>query len=282
MNKRSLWREPLLHFLLIGLLLFLLYDLVAPPSQEGSRITVDQAAIATLAQQFTATWSRAPTTSEMDELIKAYVRDEVMFREGVALGLAKDDAVIKRRVRQKLEVLAEEEGGTGAPTDAQLGAYLSENADKFRRPAVLSLQQVLFDPDELGNELESTLAAALVALNQGDNPQTHGKGSLLPSRLEARPLDLVAREFGPDFANALSDAPLGQWFGPVPSAFGVHLVRIGERKPGYLPSLEESRKQVASEWESDRRKAAVEANYQRLLQDYEVVIDAGNTESAPQ
>jgi hypothetical protein len=243
---------------------------------------VDQAAIATLAQQFTATWSRAPTSSEMDDLIKAYVRDEVMFREGVALGLAKDDAVIKRRVRQKLEVLAEEEGGTGAPTDAQLSANLSENADKFRRPPVLSLQQVLFDPDELGNQLESTLATALAALNQGASPQTQGKGSLLPGRLEARPLDLVAREFGPDFANALSAAPLGQWFGPVPSVFGVHLVRIGERKPGYLPSLEESRKQVASEWERDRRKAAVEANYQRLLRDYDVVIEAGKPVSAPQ
>jgi hypothetical protein len=178
--------------------------------------------------------------------------------------------------------LAEEEGGTGAPTDAQLAAYLAENADKFRRPPVLSLEQVLFDPAELGPEPESTLAAALAALKQGASPQAHGKGSLLPGRLEARPLDLVAREFGPDFANALPDAPVGQWFGPVPSVFGVHLVRIDERKPGYLPSLEESRKQVASEWESDRRKAAVEANYQRLLRDYDVVVEAGKPEPSPQ
>ena len=113
MKIRSLWREPLLHFLLIGLLLFLLYGKVAPPSDDGNRITVTQAGIAALASQFQATWSRPPTPAELQGLVDSHVRDEILFREGAALGLLEDDPVIKRRVRQKLEVLVEEEGKSG-------------------------------------------------------------------------------------------------------------------------------------------------------------------------
>ena len=119
MKIGALWREPLLHFLLIGLLLFLVYGRVAPPSDDGNRITVTQADIAALARQFQATWSRPPTPAELDGLVDNHVRDEILFREGTALGLLKDDTVIKRRVRQKLEVLVEEAGRSGVPSDAE-------------------------------------------------------------------------------------------------------------------------------------------------------------------
>jgi len=269
----SLLKEPLLHFLLIGLLLFLLYGKVAPPSSDGNRITVDQAAIASLASQFQATWSRPPAPEELRGLADSYVRDEILYREGLALGLDKDDPVIKRRIRQKLEVLVEEEGKTGAPTDAELGAYLGKNADAFRMPPVLTFDQVLFDPADYGNQLDSALSAAMVALKGGALPESQGRGSLLPVHLEKQPLDMVARDFGEEFAKAMESVPVGEWSGPVRSGFGAHLVRVSEREPGYLPSLDQARQAVTREWENDRRKAALETNYARLRKDYDVVIE---------
>jgi len=274
----SLWREPLLHFLLIGLLLFLLYDRVAPPSGDGNRIIVTRAGIDALAGQFQATWSRPPTPSELKDLVANHVRDEILFREGAALGLLEDDPVIKRRVRQKLEVLIEEEGRSGTTSDAELTAYLERNAAKFRVPPVLSFEQVLFDPARYGDQLESAVTASLAALNKGATPESQGKGSMLPARVDKLPLDLVVRDFGDEFGKALETATVGQWLGPVRSGFGAHLVRISERTPGYLPSLDEARKAVTREWENDQRQAALASNYTRLRKDYDVVIEGENAE----
>ncbi len=279
MRIRSLLREPLLHFLLIGMLLFLLFGAVAPPSAADNRITVNQAVIAGLASQFQATWSRPPTPVELQGLVDSHVRDEILFREGVALGLVKDDPVIKRRVRQKLEVLIEEEGKSGGASDAELTAYLNKNTAMFRVPPVLSFEQVLFDPASYGDQLESAVTVSMAALNRGATPESQGKGSMLPSRIEKLPLDLVVRDFGEEFGKALESAPVGQWIGPVPSGFGVHLLRIRERKPGYLPSLDEARKAVTREWENDQRETALASNYARLLKDYEVVIEGENAEA---
>ncbi len=274
-------KEPLLHFLLLGLLLFLLYGKVAPPSAEGNRITVSRGAIAGLATQFQATWSRPPTAVELNGLVDSYVRDEILFREGVALGLVKDDPVIKRRVRQKLEVLIEEESRAGGASDAELTAYLSRNAVKFRMPPVLSFEQVLFDPANYGDQLDSALTASLAALNKGATLESQGKGSMLPSRVDKVPLDLVVRDFGDEFGKALETATVGQWLGPVRSGFGAHLVRISERTPGYVPTLEEARQAVTREWENDQRVAALAGNYARLLKDYDVVIEGENAEATP-
>ena len=279
MRIRSLLQEPLLHFLLLGMLLFLLYGKVAPTSGDGNRITVSRAVIAGLATQYQATWSRPPTAVELNGLVDSYVRDEILFREGVALGLVKDDPVIKRRVRQKLEVLIEEEGKSGGASDAELSAYLGKNAAKFRMPPVLSFEQVLFDPARYGDQLDSAVTESLAALNKGAPPESQGTGSMLPARVDRQPLDLVVRDFGDEFGKALETAPVGQWTGPVPSGFGVHLVRITERKPGYVPSLDEARKAVTREWENDQRVAALASNYERLRKDYDVVIEAENTEA---
>jgi len=276
----SLLKEPLLHFLLIGAGLFLLYGEVADPSADGNRVTVNRTVISALATQFQATWSRSPTPAELNGLIDSYVRDEILFREGVALGLFKDDPVIKRRVRQKLEVLIEEEGRSGAASDAELTDYLNKNAAKFRMPPVLSFEQVLFDPANYGETLESAVTASMAALNSGAAPESQGKGSMLPSRVEELPLDLVVRDFGDEFAKALESAPVGRWIGPVRSGFGVHLVRISGRKPGYLPALDAARRDVTREWENDKREAALANNYARLLEEYDVVIEAESPAAA--
>jgi hypothetical protein len=144
---------------------------------------------------------------------------------------------------------------------------------------VLSFDQVLFDPADYRANLESALQTSIAALNGGAAPESQGKNSMLPMHVKDLPMDLVVRDFGDEFGKALDAAPVGQWLGPIGSGFGVHLVRIAERKPGYLPALDEARQAVTRDWESDRRRAALAANYARLRKDYDVVIEGENAEA---
>jgi hypothetical protein len=274
LNLRRIAREPLLHFLLIGLVLFLVYGRVAPDDADGRRIVVGQAQVDALARQFAASWNRPPTAPELRALVDSHVRDEILYREGAALGLDRDDAVVKRRVRQKYEVLSEELLAQDPPTDADLAAYLRENADAFRRPPVVSFEQVLVAQAGSSTDLAAAIATARRALERGTSPDRVGMSTLLPARASDRPLDLVAREFGDEFARQLDTLPVGAWSGPVTSGFGAHLVRLERRTPGVQPSLDEVRPAVVREWENARRKRAREANLAQLLETYEVVVEA--------
>jgi parvulin-like peptidyl-prolyl isomerase len=263
-------REPLLHFLLIGLALFLYYGHVASGSGDDRRIVVTQMQLDDLAQQFQRTWSRPPTGPELQRLIDSYIHDEVLYRQGMAAGLGRDDAVIKRRIRQKIEVMAEEEGERTTPTDSDLAAYLQAHPEKFVRPAVVSFEQLYFDPATPGTQARIDAAKAALATGRAAT----GQPSMLPRRIDAQDIDTVARDYGPAFAATLATLPTGQWTGPVLSGLGVHLVRIDAWTPAALPSLAEVRAQVQREWENDRRKRALDASYQKVRANYEVVIKA--------
>jgi hypothetical protein len=274
LNLRRILREPLLHFLLIGLVLFLVYGRVAPDDADGRRIVVGEPQVEALARQFAATWNRPPTPAELRGLVDAYVRDEILYREGKALGLGSDDAVIKRRIRQKYEVLSEELLAQDPPTDADLAAYLQQHADEFRRPPIVSFEQVLVVSAGSSADVASAVATARRALGRGADPDEVGAPTLLPARAADRPLDLVAREFGDEFARQLEALPVGEWSGPVTSGFGVHLVRIESRTPGVQPSLDEVRPLVVREWENARRQRARDANLAAVREAYDVVFEA--------
>lgn len=276
MNVRRLLREPLLHFLLLGLALFLLYGRVAI-GDDGDRIIVSQAQVEDLAAQHQKLWGRPPTPAELNGLVETFVRDEILYREGVALGLDQDDAVVKRRVRQKLEVLAEEEIARGAPTDAELSAYLASDPKRFTQPGAVAFEQVLFDPATPSAELSRALAAA----RRGTDVARLGRATMLPARVESTPLDLVARDFGAAFATELEQLPLGEWSGPVASAYGVHLVRVSARTPPVLPPLDAIRDVVTREWENARRERALAESYARLREEYDVEIEADLPAASP-
>ncbi len=265
-------REPLLHFLLIGLALFLYYGHVAPGSGDERRIVVSQAQVDELSRRFQATWNRPPTAQELSGIVDSYISDEILYREGKSLGLDRDDPVIKRRVRQKLEVMAEEAGERSTPTDADLTAYLQAHADKFVRPAIISFEQLYFDPSKGG--AEARLNATKAALTAGRAVAELGEPSMLPRTVDREGIDLVTRDFGVDFATALETLPLGQWTGPVRSGYGVHLVRVSARTPSQAPSLDAVRQEVQREWEYERRQRAFDASYQKLRANYDVVIEA--------
>jgi hypothetical protein len=179
--------------------------------------------------------------------------------------------VIKRRVRQKYELMSEEAGARSVPSDADLAAWLKAHPQAFERPAVVSFDQVYFDPTLA---TPASIAAALAALQRGAASGELGQATLLPTHVDAMGLDLVARDFGAAFAEQVAAAPLGQWIGPFEGAIGVHLLRVDRRTAPQLPPLAEVRTQVAREWENDRRVRARDNALAALKQEYSIDIEA--------
>ena len=267
---RKLLGEPILHFLLIGIAIFSVYGVVAPRGKEANRIVVSEGVVDALVREHQARWQRPPGEQELAGLVEAYIRDEILYREGTALGLDRDDPVIRRRVRQKLEVIAEEQQARDTPTDADLAAYLAQHAERFTRPGTISFEQIFFPATATAAEVE----AARVSAVRGVDTARLGQSSMLPPRAENAPLDLAARDFGSEFAADIAKLPLNEWKGPVRSGFGLHLVRVTARTPAVVPTLDDVRGAVAREWENERRLASMSESYHKLRSQYEIVIEA--------
>ena len=258
MLKRWL-REPLVHFLALGAALFLAFHWWG---SSPRRIVVTPGQVQALAASFQRTWQRPPTERELKGLVDDHVRGEIAAREAAALGLDRDDIVIQRRLRQKLEFLAEEAIEATPPTDAELQAYLDSHPDAFRIEPELAFRQVYF----------KSLDAAQAALAAGGDPGRRGDRLMLPEEVGPARSSDIDRQFGREFAAQLEKLPQGRWAGPVRSGFGAHLVLVSERKAARLPALAEIRPVVEREYLAARRKQALDQMYERLLKRYEVVI----------
>jgi len=273
MRMRQLLSEPILHFLLLGILLFAGYRWQAPGDSTGRVIVITQGVVDDLVIQHVAARGREPSATELNRLIESYVHDEIFYREGVKLGLDRDDIVVKRRVRQKIELI-EEDASTRTPTDADLSAYLAANPARFAQPAVLTFEQVFLGSSTNGPDIVRAVAITYEALRNGTDPKRLGTPTLLPNSLIETPSDLVARDFGANFAAALETIPIGEWSGPIDSSFGAHYVRVSDRTPAVAPPLGAVRDQVVREWENDRRLRARADAYGRMRREYEVSIEA--------
>ena len=273
MRVRALLGEPMLHFLLIGIALFAAYQWMAPVDSDGRRIVITQGVVDDLVTQHVAARGREPSSTELNHLIESYVRDEIQYREGVKLGLDRDDIVVKRRVRQKIELIAEEDVSTRAPTDADLSAYLGANQARFVQPAIVTFEQVFIGESTSGPGVVHAMAVTREALRKGADPEELGKPTLLPHRMTRTPADLVARDFGASFAAALEKVPVGEWVGPIDSSFGVHYVRVSARTPAAAPQLAAVRDQVVREWENERRQRARHDAYTKMRGEYQVSIE---------
>lgn len=271
---RAILADPLVHFAMIGAALFAIYAaLGADHGPESTRITVDGALVERLADRHALVWQRRPTPDELRGLIAAHVRDEIFYREGVAAGLLDDDEVIRRRVRQKLEVLAEESGEDVVADEAALQAYLAANAARYGAPARVSFEQVFFDAGRRGDAAALAAARAVLQQTQSDSATPKGDSALLPRRADRRTPAEIDAEFGAGFAKALATAPQGRWHGPVSSPFGAHLVRVTARDPARVPRLDDVRQAVTQDWESQRRQRALEAWYRNARKAYEITYD---------
>ena len=274
---RRLLTEPLLHFLLLGLAIFGAYGVLGPDEQPPSSIVVTEGIINGQIESFSRTWLRPPTPQEVDELIREYVREEVYYREGMALGLDRDDTVIRRRLKQKLEFVAEAAGIAAEPTDDDLRVFLEQRPDAYRTDARVSFMHVFLSAERRGDAVAQDAARVLGALRSGNemvDPAALGDPTMLERQFEDVPLRDVAAQFGDGFAGRVAELPVGQWQGPIESGYGLHLVLVGEKADGRAPELEEVRDALRRDWLNERRIAANEAYYQSLLQRY-TVTDRG-------
>lgn len=270
---RRLLREPLLHFLFLGALLFVLYGwLNRDALRAPDEVVVDQARVEALVIRFERVWQRPPSRDELRGLVDNWIREEIIYREGLSEGMDRDDEIVRRRVVQKMSSLAD---GMAAdvPSEADLQRWLREHPDDYRVAPSYTLRQVYFDPRRHGDDdLASVIKAAVAVLER--NPQASmGDASLLPVTLSDADADEVARIFGRDFADALVHLPDGRWTGPVASGFGVHLVRIEARTPGRIPQLAEVRPAVERDLLHARSLQASEAYYQALRRRYTVKME---------
>jgi hypothetical protein len=270
-------REPLLHFLLLGASIFVAYSLVTKPgNNEPKKIVISQGQVAAMAEGFVRTWRRPPTAEEIEGLIKDRVQEEVYCREARALGLDKDDSIIRRRLRQKIEFVTDDVTALAEPTDDQLGTYLKAHADTFRVQRQFTFSQVYLNPERHGEDLVRDSAELLAHLRQaGDKADVgeFGDSFLLEHRFQSLPASEVVKQFGEKFATKLGELSLGQWGGPIESGYGVHLVLISERTEGRVPALAEVRDAVRREWANARRLEGKDKFYHELLKHYIVTIE---------
>ncbi len=265
-------REPLIHFLALGVGLFLLHGAVAEPAPEASAIELSAGHVEQLVHGFQRTWQRPPSQAELDGLIEGRVREEVLYREALAMGLDRDDTIVRRRLRQKVEFLFEDMVALVKPTEADLAAYLEEHGEKFRPPRRFSFRHVYLSREQRGDAVLDDAERLLADLRRGAGVLGDPL-QMVDDRYRSLPEAEAAKLFGPGFAQKLAEVPAGDWTGPVESGFGLHLVLLSERIEGEVPALDEVRDVVERDWLADRRARSAETYYEGLLERYTVRVE---------
>jgi len=278
-----LLREPLLQFLTLGAVLFALYGLAGKRSAEApGKIVISTSQVANLGDAFVRTWRRPPNEQELWGLIEDYVRDEVFYREGRAAGLDRDDAIIRRRVRQKMEFLADEMS-VPEPSDAELAAYLVSNPERFRAEDQFTFRQVFLSATRRANTIDSDtkqLAGILARADGAVDATALGDAFLLGEEFRNVSPSKVTSIFGEGFAKRISVMEKSRWQGPIASGFGQHFVFISERVTGNLPPLDAVRSVVHREWANARRLEAEQKLYASLRGRYEIVVEEPRAKAA--
>ena len=275
----KLLREPLVTFVLLGVLLFGLYAVSSGAFSDPTRtIVISESEIDLLATTFRRQWQRPPTESELRALVDARVREEVLYREALAVGLDRNDVVVRRRMVQKMELLSEDLATLADPTDAELKAFLAESPDEYREPPRVGFSHVFFNLDRRGAAAEDDALRVLAELRAEGAPSEAGfeRGDrfMLEYDYAAQSPADVQRLFGIAFAEALFELEPG-WQGPVTSGYGLHLVHVGQRVEGFMPDYEDIRDRLVSDFNRTRRNRANEVLYQGLVAGYDVQIDEG-------
>ncbi|NBW74944.1 MAG: peptidyl-prolyl cis-trans isomerase [Sphingomonadaceae bacterium] len=265
----ALLREPLVHFLAAGALIFVVLSGRAPDAGER-RIVVDEPVVTGLVNNYVQSFRRPPSDEELDGLIRDYVRGEVYYREALRLGLDRDDDVVKKRLRNKMLAIATAEAEAAEPSDADLQALLDKDPGRYAQPPRYTLEQRYLGPDSPA--LRASAQTALAALKPGAAPAVPTQPIPLPGRLDSTTAFDIASEFGDDFAAALEKAPVGRWSGPVLSGFGLHLVKIERREVPPPPRLSDIRQRLENDWRSIAVRKAEDDNLNALLKGYDVVI----------
>jgi peptidyl-prolyl cis-trans isomerase C len=262
-------REPLVHFLIAGATIFAFYAWRGDAVDAGDRqIIVREAQVQRLANIWSQTWQRPPSANELDGLIRDHIKEEVYYREAIRLGLDKDDAIVRRRLRAKMEFLSSAEAETMVPSDAVLQAWLDRYPARYAADPLISFQSVYMSTANG----EAKAKALLTQLLGGADPQKLGDPISLPRSLARATRENIDRQFGEAFAAKLMTLPRGTWTGPVTSGFGLHLIRVDRVSAARVPKLAEVRQRIENDWRSATRIARENKAYQLLLDGYDIRI----------
>jgi peptidyl-prolyl cis-trans isomerase C len=281
-RERKTWemrilREPLVHFLTIGALLFGLYGAVrGRPEPASNTITVSATQISLFQEQWRQQQGRPPTPADLQWLVDQYIREEVLSREAKALGLDRDDTIVRRRLAQKMDFLVADVAALTEPSDEDVQKFFTAHVEQYREPVKLSFTHIYFNPDNRRGHARQDAERALARLRAEKPPPPRaperGDHFMLSADYAQRSQMEVARDFGQAFAEQLFTTPLGQWQGPLDSGYGVHLVRIQERLAATVPEFETVRGKVKDDFVTHQRQEASENTYQRLREHYTIVI----------
>ncbi len=276
---RQWLREPLLHFLLLGIMLFAAYHFIergrggAEPSKQ-IQLTLDD--LNQLNLYFQSQWRRPPTPEEFKRLVENKVQEEVLYREALALGLDKDDTIVKRRMAQKMQFLAEDVAAAHQPTTDELKEWYEKNRDKFTLPNRVSFRQVYFSPDRRGQHAQGDAKKALARLagEPADSKLASTVADPFPFQEYYGDLSSgqLAKDFGPQFARAIFGLKSGAWQGPIESGYGWHLVFVDSLIPSRIPAFEEIQQDVKTAWLEEQKSMAWQKSYQDMRAKYTVLL----------
>ncbi len=275
---KSWFKEPLLHFLVAGGLLFGAYAWLNPPAlvgDSGSReVRIGAGEVRWLTETWVRQWRREPTPEELRALVTDLLKEELLAREARELRLDENDTIVRRRLAQKLEFLVRDTAGLAEPTEEDLRRFYADHADDFRSAARVSFAQVHFSR-ERRKDAARDAALALARLTRATPPATPdvGDSMLLPPELRDADEHAVAAAFGPDFARAVFALQPGGWHGPIESGYGLHLVRVASVEPTRRREFAEVRAQLLERWREQRSREREAQYLARLMEKYSVVID---------
>lgn len=267
-----LLRDPLIHFLAVGAALFVVFSWRGsePPPE---RIEIGQARVEQIASSAALLEGREPTREELSRLIEPVVRDEVYYREALALGLDVDDDEVRRRLIEKMRYLTENLADPEPATATELEAFYAANPARFETPETATFDQIFFSPGQRGEAIDADIAAALDALAEGADPAGLGDRTPLESRLVEAPRTRVEVLFGAAMTEAVFEGEPDVWLGPYVSDFGSHLIRVIDRTPARMPPFGEIEALVREVYAAEKQAAANEAAYREIRDRYDVVID---------
>jgi len=271
--------EPLVHFLLMGAALFIGYQLLHPQLDGGkpsNRIELTEDDVRQMSVIWMAQGRSAPTQEQIKILLENKIREEILYREALALGLDKDDTIVKRRLAQKMDFLAEDVSALREPASADLKAWFEKNTARFALPPRASFRHLYFSPDKRGAQARSDAEQALAKLAgaPANAPAATGLADrfMFQEYYADRSQEQLAKEFGPKFAQALLQLKPGAWEGPIESGYGWHLIWIDSMTPSRVPPFEEIEPTVKSEWLDDERAESKRNMFEALRARYEVIV----------
>jgi hypothetical protein len=261
--------EPLVHFLVIAIVLFFIFEQANTDNENPNTITVSQGRIDQIKQSFLTRWNREPLVKELDNALHHYAINEMYLREARSLNMDVGDKVIDRRLRQKIDFLIEDLVTTKEPTTTELMQYYQKNIDKYQHLSVFSFKQVHFTFDGNKDILQQKIEQQRDLIAQGKAPK--GELKLLPYQVNNRNSKQISRIFGSNFSKELKSAPLSSWFGPIESSHGVHFVLIEQVTPASNKAFEVVKSTVQTDWQYDNLQLAKASFEEQLLQSYTIV-----------